>query len=108
VLRGLPQVSMGSASPIPWGAVRGIWGVGPFSLTLQRSSLSVVWGFVSCLLQLYGLTSWGCTIPLRGGGFDSESTLLAWVAGWRQPSGACVTPEVVWGVSTGVVKLVGC
>jgi hypothetical protein len=108
MLRGLPQVSMGPASPIPWSAIRGIWGVGPFSLILQRSCLPAVWGPVSCLLQLYGLMSWGCTIPLRGGGFDSELTPLAWAAGWRQPSGACVTPVVLWGVSTGVIKLVGC
>jgi hypothetical protein len=108
MLQGSPQVSMGSTSPIPWGAVHGIWGVGPFVLILQRSCLPVVWGLVSCLLQLYGLTSWGCTIPLQGGGFDGESILLAWATGWRQPSGVCVTPVVVWGVSTGIVQLVGC
>jgi hypothetical protein len=68
----------------------------------------VVLGLVSCLPQLYGLAFWGCTIPLWGGGFDGESTPLAWATGWRQPSGARVTPVVVWGVSTGVVKLVGC
>jgi hypothetical protein len=44
----------------------------------------VVWGLVSCLPQLYGLAFWGCTIPLRGGGFDGELTPLAWAAGWRQ------------------------
>jgi hypothetical protein len=55
----------------------------------------VGWGFVSCLPQLYGLAFWGCTIPLRGGGFDGESTPLAWAAGWRQPSGARVTPVVL-------------
>jgi glucose/arabinose dehydrogenase len=38
---------------------------------------------------------------------DSESTLLAWATGWRQPSGACVMPVVVWGVSTGVDELAG-
>jgi hypothetical protein len=108
MLWGSPQVSMGSAFPIPWSAVRGIWGVGPFSLILQRGCLSVVWGVVSYLLQLYGLASWGCTIPLRGGGFDSESTPLAWATGWRQPSGVCVTPVVMWEVSTGVDKLAGC
>jgi hypothetical protein len=108
MLRGSPQVSMGPIFLIPWSTVRGIWGVGPFFLILQRSCLPVVWGLVSCLLQLYGLASWGCTIPLRGGGFDSESTPLAWAAGWRQPSGACVTPVVLWRVSTGVIKLAGC
>jgi hypothetical protein len=68
----------------------------------------VGWWFVSCLLQLYGLMSWRCTIPLWGGGFDGDSTLLAWATGWRQPSGACVMPVVVWGVSTGVDELAGC
>jgi hypothetical protein len=101
-------VSMGSVFLIPQIVACGVWGVGLFSLTLQRSGLPVVWGFVSCLLQLYGLTFWGCTIPLRGGGFDGESTPLAWAAGWRQPSGAGVTPEMVWGISTGVVELAGC
>jgi hypothetical protein len=108
MLWGSPQVSMGPTFPIPLSAIRGIWGVGPFSLTLQRGCLPVVWGFVSCLLQLYGLAPWGCTIPLWGGGFDSESTPLAWATGWRQPSGVCVTPVVVWGVSTGIVQLAGC
>jgi hypothetical protein len=105
MLWGSPQVSMGSASPIPWSAVRGIWGVGPFSLILQRGCLSVVWGVVSYLLQLYGLASWGCTIPLRGGGFDGESTPLAWATGWRQPSGVCVTPVVMWGYLLGLTSL---
>jgi hypothetical protein len=108
MLQGSPQVSMGSTFPIPWGAVRGIWGVGPFSLILQRGCLSVVWGSVSYLLQLYGLASRGCTIPLWGGGFNGESTPLAWATGWRQSSGARVTPGVVWGVCTGFVQLVGC
>jgi hypothetical protein len=103
-----PKAALGSVFPIPQIVACGVWGVGPFSLSLQGGCLSVGWGFVSCLLQLYGLASWGCTIPLWGGGFDSESTPLAWATGWRQPSGARVTLVVVWGVSTGVIKLVGC
>ena len=105
---GYPQASMGAVSPIPRIVACGVWGVGPLSLFLQRCCLPAVWGSVSCLLLLYGLVFWGCTIPLRGGGFDGESTLLAWATGWRQPTGARVTPVGVWGVSTEVVELAGC
>jgi hypothetical protein len=97
MLRGSPQVSMGSASPIPWSAVRSIWEVGPLPLGLQWSCLPVVWGAVSCLFCLYGLMVWGCTIPLWGGGFDGEATLPVWATDWGQNSGPCVTPGVVWG-----------
>jgi hypothetical protein len=67
-------------------------------------------GLGTCLLSTSALRSHvlGVHHPSLGGGFDGELTLLAWAAGWRQPSGACVTLVVLWGVSTGVVKLAGC
>jgi hypothetical protein len=48
------------------------------------------------LFCLNGLTLWGCTVPLWGGGFDGESTLPVWAAGWGQNSGVGVTLGVVW------------
>jgi hypothetical protein len=92
---GLSKAALGSVFPIPRIVACGVWGVGPFSLILQGGCLSVVWGFVSYLLQLYGLTSWGCTIPLRGGGFNGESTPLAWKAAFW---GVCNTGGGVGGI----------
>jgi hypothetical protein len=97
MLRGSPQVSMGLVSPIPQIVACGVWGVGPLSLFLWGSSLSAAGGLCSFLFCLNGLTPWGCTIPLWGCGFDGETTLPVWAAGWRQDSGVGVTLGVVWG-----------
>jgi hypothetical protein len=96
MLWGSPQASMGSASPIPRIVVRGVWGVSPLSLFLWWSFFSAAGGPGPSLFCLNGLTFWGCTVPLWGGGFDSESTLPVWAAGWGQDSGVGVTPGVVW------------
>ena len=97
MLQGAPQASTGSVSPIPQIVACGVWGVGPLSLDLLWSCVLAAWGSVSYPFHLYGLAFWGCTIPPQGGGFDGESTLPVWATGWRQNSGAGVTPVVVWG-----------
>jgi hypothetical protein len=96
MLRGSPQASMGSASLIPRIVVRGDWGVSPLSLFLWWSSFSAAGGPGPSLFCLNGLAFWGCTVPLQGGGFDGESTLPVWAAGWGQDSGVGVTLGVVW------------
>jgi hypothetical protein len=74
----------------------GVWEVGPLSLFLWGSSLSAAGGLCSFLFCPNGLILWGCTIPLREGGFDGETTLPVWAAGWGQDSGVGVMPGVVW------------
>jgi hypothetical protein len=96
-LQGSPQAPKGGVFLISWIVACGIWGVGSLSLSLWRSCLLAAGRSVPCLFCLNSLILWGCTIPLWGGGFDGEATLPVWATGWRQNSGVCVTPGVVWG-----------
>jgi hypothetical protein len=56
------------------------------------------------------MVSWFGAAPSLsgGGGFDGEATPLVWATDWGQISGSCVTPGVVWEVSTEGVEPVGC
>jgi hypothetical protein len=113
-LRGSPQASMGGVFPILQIVACSVWEVGPLSLSLWGCCLLAAGGSVSCSFCLNGLVLWGCTIPLWGGGFDGEATLPVWATDWRQNSGVCVTPGVVWGgiyrglQACGLLTLIAC